>query len=228
MNPTFRNARRRASTLGGLAFREVSSFGGRIAKRVGVFIDGGHLRACAKSAGRPFTVDLIVKVARAAVQADEELFRIQYFDREPFSGTVKLPISGASKTYTGNNPLSLQLAREELVAVRRGVPKFRGRERTKVSLQAATPAAGLADAEFKAKWEQKGADLRIGLDIVTMTESRAAELIVLVTGDTDLVPAMKLARGRGLQLAGLDLPNRRIVPELKPHLDFFRLLAARP
>ena len=51
---------------------------------------------------------------------------------------------------------------------------------------------------------------------------------ILLTGDTDLIPAMKLARGRGLQLAGLDLPNRKIIPELKPHLDFFRQLATWP
>ena len=197
-------------------------------KKAAVFIDGGHLRACARSAGRAFTVDLIVKVARATVQAGEELFRIQYFDCEPFAGTVKLPVSGASKTYSGNDRLLSELAREELVAVRRGVLKFRGWERTRASLQSGTPPGSLTDGDFKAKWEQKGVDLRIGLDIVTMTESRAAELIVLVTGDTDLIPAMKLARGRGLQLAGLDLPNRRIVPELKPHLDLFRQLATWP
>lgn len=197
-------------------------------KKVAVFIDGGHLRACARSAGRGFSVDFIIRVAKSAVQAGEELFRIQYFDCDPFSGTVKLPVSGASKTYTGNDRLLSELAREELVAVRRGVLKFRGWERTKMSLQAGTPAAALTDSDFRAKWEQKGVDLRIGLDIVTMTESRAAELIVLVTGDTDLIPAMKLARGRGLQLAGLDLPNRKIVPELKPHLDFFRQLATWP
>ncbi len=62
-----------------------------------------------------------------------------------------------------------------------------------------------------------------------MTESRAADLIVLLTGDTDLIPRhRKLARGRGLQLAGLDLPNRKIIPELKPHFDFFRQLATWP
>ena len=197
-------------------------------KKTAVFIDGGHLRARAKSAGRAFTADFVVKVARAAVPVGDELFRIQYYDCEPFSGTVKLPVSGASKSYAANSPLLAELAREELVAVRRGVLKFRGWERTGASLKAGTPAASLTDADFKAKWEQKGVDLRIGLDIVTMTESRAAELIVLVTGDTDLIPAMKLARGRGLQLAGLDLPNRRIVPELKPHLDFFRQLAVWP
>jgi uncharacterized LabA/DUF88 family protein len=197
-------------------------------KKVAVFVDGGHLRACARSAKRAFTADLVVKVARAAVQSGEELFRIQYYDCEPFAGTVKLPISAGAKVYTGGSSLLSDLAREELVAVRRGVLKFRGWQRTKTSLVAGVPAAALTDADFAAKWEQKGVDLRIGLDIVTMTESRGVEVIVLLTGDTDLIPAMKLARGRGLQLAGLDLPNRRIVPELKPHLDFFRQLATWP
>lgn len=197
-------------------------------KKVAVFIDGGHLRACAKQGKQAYTADFIIKVAKAAVQAGEELFRIQYYDCEPYEGTVKLPVSGNSKVYKGNSPLLSDLAREELVAVRRGVLKFRGWERTQASLKAAKAPAALSDADFQAKWEQKGVDLRIGLDIVTMTENRAAELIVLMTGDTDMIPAMKLARGRGLQLAGLDLPNRKIIPELKPHLDFFRQLATWP
>ena len=197
-------------------------------KRAAVFIDGGHLRACAKQAKQAFTTDLIVKVAKACVEPDEELFRIQYYDCEPFQGSVKLPVSGKTKVYAGGDRLLTDLSREELVAVRRGVLKFRGWERTKASLKAAGAPAALTDADFKARWEQKGVDLRIGLDIVTMTESRGAELVVLLTGDTDMIPAMKLARGRGLQMAGLDLPNRKINPELKSHLDLFRQLAAWP
>ena len=196
--------------------------------KVAVFIDGGHLRACARGANKRYTPDLVVKVAKSCVQAAETLFRIQYYDCEPFEGTARLLISGRTQTFPGGNRLLPDLAREELVAVRRGVLKFRGWERTDASLQAGTPPASLQDSDFRAKWEQKGVDLRIGLDIVTMTESRAADLIVLLTGDTDLIPAMKLARGRGLQIAGLDLPNRKIVPELKPHLDFYRQLASWP
>jgi uncharacterized LabA/DUF88 family protein len=196
--------------------------------KVAVFIDGGHLRACAHGAKKPYTADFVVKVARACVQTSESLFRIQYYDCDPFSGTVKLPISGDSKVYGGGDKFLAELAREELVAVRRGVLKFRGWERTEASIRAGTAPADLTDRDFRAKWEQKGVDLRIGLDIVTMTESRGAELIILMTGDTDLIPAMKLARGRGLQMAGVDLPNRRIIPELKPHLDYFRQLATWP
>jgi uncharacterized LabA/DUF88 family protein len=196
--------------------------------KVAVFIDGGHLRACAKSAKKPYTPELVVKVAKTCVQSAETLFRILYYDCEEFAGSVKLPVSGGMKSYPGGNPFLSDLAREELVAVRRGILKFRGWERRASSLKPGAPSVALTDADFQAKWEQKGVDLRIGLDIVTMTESRAADLIVLLTGDTDLIPAMKLARGRGLQLAGLDLPNRKIIPELKPHLDFFRQLATWP
>ncbi len=196
--------------------------------KVAVFIDGGHLRACAKSAKKPYTPELVVKIAKACVQSAETLFRILYYDCEEFAGSVKLPVSGGIKSYPGGNPFLSDLAREELVAVRRGILKFRGWERRASSLKPGAPSVAPTDADFQAKWEQKGVDLRIGLDIVTMTESRAADLIVLLTGDTDLIPAMKLARGRGLQLAGLDLPNRKIIPELKPHLDFFRQLASWP
>lgn len=196
--------------------------------KVAVFIDGGHLRACAKSAKKPYTPELVVKIAKACVQSAETLFRILYYDCEEFAGSVKLPVSGGMKSYPGGNPFLSDLAREELVAVRRGILKFRGWERRANSLKPGAPSVALTDADFQAKWEQKGVDLRIGLDIVTMTENRAADLIVLLTGDTDLIPAMKLARGRGLQLAGLDLPNRKIIPELKPHLDFFRQLATWP
>jgi len=196
--------------------------------RVAVLIDGGHLRACAASDRQKYTADFIVKVAKACVQSAETLFRIQYYDCDQYAGTVSLPVSGGSKTYPGGDPLLATLAREEQVAVRKGILKFRGWERTPASLHAGRTPAQLTDADFKAKWEQKGVDLRLGLDIITLTETKAAQLIVLLTGDTDLIPAMKLARGRGLQVAGVDLPNRRIIPELKPHLDFFRQLATWP
>ena len=81
--------------------------------KVAVFIDGGHLRACAKAARQGFTADLIVKVAKATVQAGEDLFRIQYYDCEPYHGTVQLPVSGGNKVYQANSPLLSDLARKE-------------------------------------------------------------------------------------------------------------------
>ncbi len=47
---------------------------------------------------------------------------------------------------------------------------------------------------------QKGVDMRIGLDIASMTLKRQVDTIVLVTGDSDFVPAAKLSLHCGLRL----------------------------
>jgi uncharacterized LabA/DUF88 family protein len=197
-------------------------------RNVAVLIDGGHVRACVKNARLTYTPTLVVRLAHSALGGEERIFRIQYYDCEPFAGTVKLPVSGLAKQYAGQDAFLSTLACEELVAVRRGVLKFRGWERTAGSIAAGTPPIALTDADFKAKWEQKGVDLRIGLDMVLLTERRCVEIVILMTGDTDLIPAMKIARGRGLQVAGVALPNRQLIPELKPHCDFVRQVAAWP
>ena len=149
--------------------------------KVAVFIDGGHLWACAKSAKKPYAGPG-GQNRQGVRQAGETLFRILYYDCEEFAGSVKLPVSGGMKSYAGGNPFLSDTAREELVAVRRGILKFRGWERRASSLKPGAPSVDLTDADFQAKWQQKGVDLRIGLDIVTMTKSRAADLVVLLIG----------------------------------------------
>ena len=42
--------------------------------------------------------------------------------------------------------------------------------------------------------------MRIGLDIASLTLKKHVQVIVLVTGDSDFVPAMKFARREGAQL----------------------------
>ena len=39
--------------------------------------------------------------------------------------------------------------------------------------------------------------MRVGLDIASLTLKKQVEVIVLVTGDSDFVPAMKFARREG-------------------------------
>ena len=42
--------------------------------------------------------------------------------------------------------------------------------------------------------------MRVGLDIASLTLKKQVDVIVLVTGDSDFVPAMKFARCEGAQL----------------------------
>jgi uncharacterized protein (TIGR00288 family) len=88
-----------------------------------------------------------------------------------------------------------------------------------------TPTVPLTDSDFEAKFEQKGVDMRIGLDMAPLSANRSIELIALVTNDTDCIPAMKHARRSGLQIALIALPGYSPAPELLAHSDFRRNIA---
>ncbi len=105
--------------------------------------------------------------------------------------------------------------------MRRGVLKFRGFKPRKIPV-ASTP---LTDADFEPIFEQKGVDMRIGLDIAAYSDTRAVERIILVSGDTDCVPALKYGRRAGLQTVLVEPTGAKIAPELIAHADFKRVVA---
>lgn len=65
---------------------------------------------------------------------------------------------------------------------------------------------------------QKGVDMRIGSDIASITLKRLAKTIVLIAGDSDFVPAAKLARREGLQFI-LDPLWQQVNDDLYEHID---------
>ncbi len=56
--------------------------------------------------------------------------------------------------------------------------------------------------------EQKGVDLRIGLDIATHGRNRIADVFYLLSGDDDLTEAVEEAQGHGVQVMLLAAPDR--------------------
>ena len=65
---------------------------------------------------------------------------------------------------------------------------------------------------------QKGVDLRIGLDIARLSLQRMVSVIVVATGDSDLIPAFKFARREGVRVY-LDHMGHGVRRELKAHTD---------
>jgi len=65
---------------------------------------------------------------------------------------------------------------------------------------------------------QKGVDMRIGLDIATITLKKQADTIILVTGDSDFVPAAKVARREGVEFL-LDPLWQNVKDDLNEHVD---------
>ena len=186
--------------------------------RVAVFIDGGHLRVLTRQAGYRYDPGYIEVVAHACVTDDETLLRVLYYDCAPYQGSSKYPISGKPANFQGSDEWLKTLAAKPQFAVRRGTLKFRGFE---LKNRPTTPRA-LSDNDFRPRFEQKGVDMRLGLDVATYARSRAVDRLILVTGDTDCLPVMKLARTDGLQIVLVQFPKQNLARELLWHSDFQR------
>ncbi len=55
--------------------------------------------------------------------------------------------------------------------------------------------------------EQKGVDVRIGLDLATHGRNKVADIMYLLSGDDDLTEAVEEAQGHGVQVIVLAVPN---------------------
>ena len=71
-------------------------------------------------------------------------------------------------------------------------------------------------------WVLKGVDMQIGLDMANFSKERSVDRIILVSGDTDCLPAMKHCRIAGLQIILISFPKQKVAPELVWHSDFVR------
>ena len=64
-------------------------------------------------------------------------------------------------------------------------------------------------------FEQKGVDMRIGIDVATLALKKIVERIILFSGDTDMIPALKLrdAKDSKFYVVKLDL----VAAQTQPH-----------
>ncbi len=86
------------------------------------------------------------------------------------------------------------------------------------SIQANDVALGL---------RQKGVDMRIAIDIASLTLKKQVSTIVLVAGDSDFVPAAKLARREGMEFI-LDPIWQKVNDDLFEHIDALQSGLKRP
>jgi uncharacterized LabA/DUF88 family protein len=76
----------------------------------------------------------------------------------------------------------------------------------------------LSERDVRIGLRQKGVDMRIGLDIASITLKKQADTMILVTGDSDFVPAAKLARREGVEFL-LDPLWQKVSDQLYEHVD---------
>ena len=79
----------------------------------------------------------------------------------------------------------------------------------------------ITEDDFQISIKQKGVDMKIGLDIASLAYKKQVDQIVLIAGDSDFVPAAKLARREGIDFI-LDPMGKTINAELFEHIDGLR------
>lgn len=159
------------------------------------------------------------------------LYRSFYYDARPYLNRGHLSISRKAIDYSKSDVARFQLALHDMLrktanmAVRLGEVR-----RDPASLWELKPLVlgalvkgerefgSLSDEDFRPTFRQKAVDMRIGLDIASLTLKRQAGTIVLIAGDSDFVPAAKLARREGVKFHP-DPLWRSVEPGLFEHID---------
>lgn len=85
----------------------------------------------------------------------------------------------------------------------------------------------LKDEDFAPGFRQKAVDMRIGIDIASLTLKKQADTIILVSADSDFVPATKLARREGVEVI-LDPLWHTFHSDLHEHIDGLRGGCGKP
>lgn len=167
-----------------------------------------------------------------------QLYRIFYYDCPPLT-KVHDPLTGRpidfSKTAVALWRFSFleELKKLRKVALRMGYLNERSgfwtlkSEAIKDLLAGRIAVKDLTDSHFRYDVQQKGVDMRIGLDIASLAYKRIVDQIVLVAGDSDFVPAAKLARREGLDFI-LDPMWSSIRDDLHEHIDGLQTVFRRP
>lgn len=158
------------------------------------------------------------------------LYRIFYYDCPPIEKNVFNPISrktinlGKSNEYKWTTEFFQELKHKRKVALRMG----RLSENTlcynlkyesfKKLLDGTMQITDLSDSDLKLNIEQKGVDMRIGIDISSLTYKKQVQQIILISGDSDFVPAAKQARREGIDFI-LAPMEAAIKSDLFEHID---------
>jgi len=215
-------------------------------KKVAILIDGEWFRRGLSESldaklKHGVTADVMYRNAMLSIASDEEIFRIFYYDCPPYEGKETNPIDqshidfASQPKHKSRTRFIRELKGMNHIAVRLGTAKKRGWTLTDGYINRAIqtqqfgkpPIPPLASDVF-VNLEQKGVDMRIGIDVATLSLKKIVDRIILISGDTDMIPAMKLARREGVQVVLIEIAQSPIHTELDEDTDLVRCITPVP
>lgn len=217
--------------------------------KTAVLVDGAFFLKCFRSSfpdrdhrDAGIVADTLFAIAlehvRRVRRPKEALYRVFFYDCPPFDKKMHLPVSGRAVDFKRSNEalfrndLHAKLRSKRKLALRLGqlsdhadwelapstLKQLRKGERNWSDLQ---------DADYRLGIKQKAVDMKVGLDIASLAFKRLADQVVLIAGDSDFVPAAKLARREGIDFI-LDAMGQPISPHLFEHIDGLHQVRLKP
>ena len=141
-----------------------------------IFIDGEHLRKIFDSEG--FRCDVpkcVKKILELAKINEEDLLRVYYYTSPPYQSAK--PTFDEKQRYAAFQKFEAFLKTQDNFEIKLGRTEKRGND-----------------------FEQKMVDVLLSIDLVELSARSRIGTAILVTGDSDLVPAVKKAKDNGVRV----------------------------
>lgn len=202
--------------------------------KIAILVDGGFYRKRMKEVSGESdakeAANMLIDYCYKHIPEGDQLYRIFYYDCPPISKKMYHP---ALKTEIDFSKTTLckwyetfmnEMVKKRKVALRLGrlseenASYILNGNMVKKLCDGELKFENLTDKDFTLDVRQKGVDMKIGVDIASLSYKKQVDRIVLIAGDSDFVPASKLARREGIDFI-LDPLWNHINPDLREHID---------
>lgn len=189
----------------------------KLTKRTAILVDGGYYRVRSRNLWEDKSPgdrakELHDYCIKHITEPDEprDLYRIFYYDCPPMTSQIKHPLTGNIIDYANmpgtkwSHEFYKMLSELHRVALRMGVlaettASFVLRDNVlKDLISGVKDVHSLSESDFRVEVKQKGVDMRVGLDVASLAHGKHVDQIILIAGDSDFLPAIKMARKNGL------------------------------
>ncbi len=161
-----------------------------------------------------------------------ELYRIFYYDCPPVrQASVWHPLkkknvdfTSSDVSYRWSRAFQSSLSEKRKVACRMGEVVVNNAKYnlkpsvTRDLVEGKRGIESLTERDFFVNFKQSGVDMRIGLDIASLSYGGIVDQIVLIAGDIDFTPAAKMARRHGVDFL-LDPMGEHVKESLVANVD---------
>ena len=161
--------------------------------RVAIFIDGAYLEFVLRDEFQEARIDH--QTLSKCLAGDSDILRTYYYHCPAYQGNP--PTKDESERYAAQRRFFTALENIPRYTVRLGRLAYRGLD------QAGRP-----------RYEQKRVDILLGVDMVQLAAKQAIQEAVLVSGDSDFIPAVLAAKQEGVLV--------RLFHGAKPHNELWK------